>query len=360
MATIYQRNEGGSWYIDWREDGRRRQVSLKTKDRRIASRELKQLEARLALGVRDLPSTCLSEIRLAEFAESYLLHLGPRASESYRRSVNRAFHRLGQCVGNPRLSRIHTRDLEGHVTRLTDVLARATVNLDLKILRAGFNRAIRWGHLVADPTKGIKLLKDPSKDAKVQFLSEAEVERLLDLTRGDPLHDVFATLFFTGFRRGELIHLWWEDVDFEQGMVHVRIKDWVDEDGAERHWSPKGKRERAVPMHPRLREILCRQPRRGRYVFTNRQGRSIKHTLNGWVAGFRKRTGVRITCHLLRHTFASHLVQKGVSLYVVGELLGHSGPDVTKVYAHLVPKQLGHVVNLLGTDRKFNVLAGDA
>ncbi|MHC4933881.1 MAG: tyrosine-type recombinase/integrase, partial [Planctomycetota bacterium] len=328
MATIYQRNEGGSWYIDWREDGRRKQVSLKTKDRRIAERELKRLEARLALGVADLPTTSVSEIRLKEFAESYLLHLGPRASKSYQRSVQRAFDRLGQALGNPRLSRIHTRELEAHITALADVLATATVNLHLKIIRAGFNQAIRWGHLVAEPTKGIKFLKDPSKDGKVEFLSEAEVDRLLDLTSGEPLHDIFATLFFTGLRRGELVHLWWEDVDFEQGMIHVRIKDWVDEDGDEKHWSPKGRRERAIPMHPKLRPILQRQPRRGRSVFTTTNGRSVHRTLNSMVSRFQGRSGWRVTCHLLRHTFASHLVQKGVSLYVVGELLGHSGPEV--------------------------------
>jgi len=360
VATIYQRNEGGSWYIDWREDGRRRQVSLKTKDRLIASRELKRLEARLALGVTDLPSSSVNEIRLAEFAKSYILHLVPRASKSYRRSVDRAFHRLGQSVGNPRLSRIHTRDLEAHVTGLADVLATSSVNLDLKILRAGFNRAIRWGHLLAEPTKGMRFLKDPSKDAKVLFLSEAEVERLLDLTRGEQLHDIFATLFFTGLRRGELVNLWWEDVDFEQGMIHVRIKDWIDEDGTEQHWSPKGRRERVVPMHPRLRPILQRQPRRGQNVFTNTRGRSVDRTLTKMVSRFQRRSAWRVTCHLLRHTFASHLVQKGVTLYVVGELLGHSGPEVTKIYAHLVPKQLGHVINLLGTDRKFNAFAGDA
>ncbi len=56
MATIYQRKQKGSFYIDWREDGRRRQRSLKTRDRKIAERELRRLEARLALGITDLPN----------------------------------------------------------------------------------------------------------------------------------------------------------------------------------------------------------------------------------------------------------------------------------------------------------------
>jgi len=360
VATIYQRDEGGSWYIDWREDGRRRQVSLKTKDKRIAERELKRLEARLALGVTDLPNSVVSEIRLTEFAANYLLHLGPRSSESYQGAVRRAFERLAKSVGDPKVSRIHTRDLEAHITALADVMATATVNLDIAILRAGFNQAVRWGHLVSEPTKGIKKLKDPSKDGKVEFLPEEDVKRLLDLTTGSQLHDIFATLFFTGLRRGELVHLWWEDIDFEQGMIHVRIKEWVDENGKERMWSPKGRRERAVPMHPKLREILQRQPRRGKYVFSTSGGRSVHSSLHRMVSQFQKRAGWRVTCHLLRHTFASHLVQKGVSLYVVGELLGHSGPEITKIYAHLVPKQLGNVVGLLGTDRKFDLLAGGA
>ena len=108
-------------------------------------------------------------------------------------------------------------------------------------------------------------------------------------------------------------------------------------------------------MHPKLKEVLARQPRRGRFVFTSEQGRTLDRGLDYMIQVFKKKTGWRVNCHLLRHTFASHLVQKGVTLYVVGELLGHSGPNVTMIYAHLVPKQLGHVIRLLGTDRRMEV-----
>ena len=173
MATIYRRNEGGSWYIDWREDGRRRQVSLKTKDKKIAERELKRLEARLALGVTDLPIASIEEIRLTEFVENYQRHLGPRTSQSYQDGVRRAFERLTNFVGDPKLSRIHTRDVESHITRIADILAVSSVNLDIKILRAGFNQAVRWGHLSSEPTKGIKVLRDSATD------SERGVESML-------------------------------------------------------------------------------------------------------------------------------------------------------------------------------------
>lgn len=355
MATIYQRTQNGSFYIDWREDGRRRQRSLKTRDRKIAERELRRLEARLALGVTDLPNAGNEPISLEKFATRYQDHLRPRRSESYCFNVQRVFQMLAGELGDPLLGQIHARDIEEHVTRLAGVYATATVNVRIKILRAAFNVAIRWGHLAKNPTEGIKFLKDPASDHRVAFLSEDEVGRLLEMTAGTRLHDIFATLFFTGIRRGELVHLWWEDIDFEDGLIHVRIKDWQDDDGVQHQWFPKGRRERTIPMHPRLREILARQPRRGRFVFTNERGRTLDRGLDYMVGVFRKKSGWRVTCHLLRHTFASHLVQKGVSLYVVGELLGHSGPNVTKIYAHLVPKRLGHVIRLLGTDRRMEV-----
>ena len=96
-----------------------------------------------------------------------------------------------------------------------------------------------------------------------------------------------------------------------------------------------------------LKPILDAQPRRGRNVFTNERGNALTHSLRSTIDRWQKREGWRVTCHMLRHTFASHLVKKGVSLYVVGELLGHSGPEITKIYAHLVPKELGRVVRLL-------------
>ena len=360
MATIYQRKAGGPWYIDWRESGRRHQVSLKTRDRRVAERELRRLEARLALGVTDLPSRVLSEISLQDFRKAYLDHLEARSSPAYREHVHYAFKRPEKEFDNPRLSRLTTRELEEQVTRLALIYAPATVNGHIKCLRAAFNRAVQWGHLRRNPLTGVSLLKDPAKDHKVEFLSEKELERLFEKTRGTLLHDVFVTLYYTGIRRGELVHLWWEDVDFEQGLLHIRVKEWTDEEGRRHQWFPKARRERTIPLHKKLRPILHSQPRRGRFVFTSRRGGPVLSTLRPMIQRFQEQTGWRVYPHLLRHTFASHLVQRGVSLYVVGELLGHSGPEITKIYAHLVPKQLGSVVGLLGTNRKFDLLAGGA
>ncbi len=347
MATLYQRGKDGLFGVDWIEKGKRHRKSLHTKDPRKAEELLAKLEARLTLGLAQVPSADLPHITLSKFTESYLEHVKTRHGPSYLVNVRHALAHLAKSLGNPALTQVSRRAVEEHVTTLRRAYAVATVNGEIRILRAALHKAIDWGYLRENPFRGVKFLRDPSADSKIRFLSEEEITRLLATTEGQ-LHDVFATLFYTGLRREELVTLWWEDLDFERDLLHVRIKDWVDEQGVARHWHPKGKRERTIPIHPALKPILAAQPRRGRTVFTNEEGNSLHTSLGCLIDRWQKRTGWRVTCHMLRHTFASHLVQKNVSLYLVGELLGHSGPEVTKIYARLVPKQLGHVVALLG------------
>jgi integrase len=348
MAKLYRPKSDGPWYLTWMENGRRQRQSLRTTDDKKAEEQLRKLEARLELGMAMVPTADLPRIPLKTFTADYLKHVEARQMPSYVVNVRHALKHLEQSLGNPNLHRIGKKDVEDHVTALLSRYAISTVNGEIKILRAAMNKAKDWGYLRTNPLKGVKFAKDPTADNKIKFLTEDEVERLLRKTAGTPLHDIFATLYMTGIRREELVNLWWEDVDFENDLVHVRIKDWLDEKGKKQHWHPKGKRERMIPMHPDLKPILDAQPRRGRNVFTNERGNALTHSLRSTIDRWQKREGWRVTCHMLRHTFASHLVQKGVSLYVVGELLGHSGPEITQIYAHLVPKELGHVVRMLG------------
>ncbi len=117
----------------------------------------------------------------------------------------------------------------------------------------------------------------------------------------------------------------------------------------------KSKRERIVPVNDDVYDLLAKIDRNGSYVFSTSSGhRRREEFISKRFKKYIRKAGLdeRFTFHSLRHTFASHLVQNGVSLYIVSKLLGHSNLKTTEVYAHLAPETFQGVVNLLNFGRK--------
>lgn len=170
------------------------------------------------------------------------------------------------------------------------------------------------------------------------FLSATEVDRLLDSVKGkDPmaLRDkaILELLYSTGIRVSELAGLNLEDVDFGSELVKVR---------------GKGKKERLVPVGrlalDALRKyLLARGAEKVQAVFLNRwkerlTSRSIERLLKGYVtlAGLSH----QVTPHTLRHSCATHLVDRGADLRSVQEILGHANLSTTQIYTHVTAEKL--------------------
>ena len=148
-------------------------------------------------------------------------------------------------------------------------------------------------------------------------------------------------------RLGELLNMKWNWIDFKQNIITVQCSA---------SFTTKSKRERIIPISANLRSQLSNQlPKvldleKNNFVFT----RINKVKLNEDLISKQFKKSVRaanldekIHFHTLRHSFASQLVQKGVSLYVVKELLGHEDLSTTQIYAHLQQQNLRDAVNLL-------------
>ncbi len=150
----------------------------------------------------------------------------------------------------------------------------------------------------------------------------------------------------TGLRVGELLALKWEDIDLVAGQLVVRRTLWQKQEG-----SPKGGKNRKVPLSDEAVAILKGQRHlKGPYVFCETDGRRLTHSRvkDAVPSTCRKaQLSKRLTTHGLRHTFASHLVMRGVSLMAVKELLGHESIEMTLRYSHLSPDVKRDAVRLL-------------
>jgi len=147
---------------------------------------------------------------------------------------------------------------------------------------------------------------------------------------------------YAGLRREEGLWLTTDDVDLEKRLIYVRAKSIKDE-----HWQPKTKRNRIVPISSSLHEILTAySPERSEpWFFPSPRGkRWDPDNFSQDLREINRAHNLNWSCLDFRHTFGSHLAQKGESLYKIAELMGNSPEICRKHYAALMPEKMHDVV----------------
>jgi integrase/recombinase XerD len=181
-------------------------------------------------------------------------------------------------------------------------------------------------------------LELPRRPARVpRYMTEPEARRLLSAVRGHPRdHALLATLALQGLRVAEVCALRVDDIGSDDGILHVR--------------SGKGSKDRELPLDGRVDAAIQRHLRLnpagadGR-IFRVGPGR-VEEIVRG--AATRARLGKRVTPHVLRHSFATALLRRGVDIRILKELLGHSSTAVTELYASVDRRAIRAAVDRAG------------
>jgi integrase len=286
-----------------------------------------------------------------EFVEDeYLPHSqAVNTKRCYETQTTRA-NGLYPFFGDKRLRDIRRADIEKfRDQRIKSICKRtkrpfrpATVNREIMLLSAVFREAFLREYVDRNPVRGVKPLAELNR--RVRYLSPDEEKKLLSACALH-LRPIVVTAIHSGMRRGELLGLLWGDIDFDQRLVRVRAE------------TSKTHKQRYIPMndtlHATLKEIAPDDDRWGadRPVFAHSDGTKKRQTVGTGFEGACKRAViVDFHFHDLRHTFASRLVQAGVPLNRVAELLGHADLKMTLRYAHLAPANLVDAVKTLDPD----------
>jgi integrase/recombinase XerC len=278
-------------------------------------------------------------VTLERMLRRFLARLEERASphsvRAYRHDLEEllAFCRKN---GATRAADLTHRLLRAHVVaRGASGLGRASTARLLSATRAFTRFLVREGALAEDPARALRAprLRRPLP----LHLGEAEVARLIEAAAGVRDRALLETLYGAGLRVSELVGLDLEDLDLERGIARVR---------------GKGRKERLAPLGGaavrELRAWLEARPRgeQARAVFTNaRGGRLTARSVHRVVKACAARAGVdaRVRPHALRHSFATHLLDRGANLREVQELLGHKNLATTQVYTHVSLERLRRV-----------------
>jgi integrase len=248
------------------------------------------------------------------------------------------FRHFTESAGDLPLRSLTLRHFDRYKSERLGTVRPATVNIELRTLRAAFRLAARWDMLRRNPAEGLSLAR--LDDTERAFFTRPEFQTLLDTIKEPRLRNIVLIAAATGMRQGEILSLTWGQVDLE-----ARVARLVNNS---RFRTKSGKR-RAVPLSETavgvLHQVLPGDEKS--LVFTLRG----KPLLRRWVTTKLRRyvrdlnMDRRLNFHSLRHSFASWLALDGVSIYQISKLLGHSDVKITQqYYAHLEPGELHGVV----------------
>lgn len=282
--------------------------------------------------------------RMQLFLEYLTVELGLSANtrQAYERDLRLFCKTLG-FKNSDALVNVSREQITGYMTQLKEKgLAAATIARKLAAIKAFYRFMTAEGYMDANPaevveagTKGIKLPRVLSEDEVVRLLNQP------DITTAEGFRDrtMLEVLYATGMRVSELINLTLERVDLNMKYIIA---------------FGKGSKERIVPLGSvaaeflqqyieKVRPKLTHEDRNTNIVFLAFGGHELTRQ-RFWqiIRAYGRKANINkaLTPHILRHSFATHLLDNGADLRSVQELLGHSDISTTQIYTHLTNKRL--------------------
>ena len=251
-----------------------------------------------------------------------------------------------QAATREQLEGVEAEDVRRFLAFLKDrAYSKSTTARKLATLRSFYKFCLKRSYVPANP---LATIKTPKQDKRLpRFLEEEEVRKLLEAPDANMLlgardRAMLETMYSTGVRVSELVDLNLADIDFVGEALHIR---------------GKGKKARVTPISPtalawirRYMEMRRADPRAASFnpeaVFVNKHGqrlstRSVRRKLDKYLA----LVGLdpAISPHTLRHSFATHMLNRGADLRAVQELLGHQSLSTTQIYTHVTTARMKQV-----------------
>ena len=276
----------------------------------------------------------------SSFLES-IDHLSPRTRDAYRRDLD-ALSSFCQKQEISRWADIDGRQLRNYVAwRHRQGLSGKSLQRNLSAIRAFFRYLISQGKIKHNPANGILAPRTGKKLPRLLDVDQAL--KLVSIEENDPLsvrdRAILELMYSSGLRLAELTGLDMSSIDLADGLVTV---------------TGKGRKTRTVPVgrHAvaalkewlKIRKSLISEDETA--IFVSRKGRrisprTVQQRLKQWA--IKQGLASHVSPHMLRHSFASHLLESSGDLRAIQELLGHADISTTQIYTHLDFQHLARV-----------------
>jgi len=322
---IYKK--GNTYWMIKQYKGKKIERSLDTKVKRVAEERHAKIVAEIIDGGY-FDNQKAKTITVKEMADKY-------KAKWQRLRDETSLKKLMPVFGHLKLSEVTTELISGYRDERLKIVKPATVYQELALLRRMFNVARKvWKWTKENPVADISFSVG-NENARDRWLTTEEEQNLISkATNPIWLRPLLITALHTGMRRGEILNLKWQDIDFVRKILTI-------------HKSKNGEK-RSIPLSQTLYHTLKN------IKVVNISGTVFPISVRSLREAFDmtlEKAGIRdFHFHDLRHTFATQLVQRGQDLYKVKELLGHKSISVTVRYAHHYPESLRTSVEVLDRD----------
>lgn len=237
------------------------------------------------------------------------------------------------------LHEIDTAELSDYIQRRKATVSNGTINRELVIISSLITQCRLWKYKTSDVRPNKLKLKEPAENIK--YLKDWAIAQKIIDAAAPHLKPIIYTALYTGLRRGNILSLKWEDLDFANDLINVKVKDK----------NTVGGKNLTIPMIGKLKEILLAQPHINDYVF-NYHGEPMNDIKHSWHSIFYDNRGKLkdpalpyTNFHTLRHTAATWILKKTNNLKITQEILGHANITTTMKYAHVMDEEKRRALN---------------
>lgn len=328
--SLFRRRHSPLWFLEWEQDGQRHERCLECADERTADERARAFIASVAAAHAQAHRPAQAVYCIAHALEDLFLRgLSDNAEGTKHCYRQRAGH-LVRVLGASPLASLHIDHVQSYVDqRQREKAASESIRKELCVLRRSLELARRRGATCPDVDSVFPRFRTRYVPRKL-WLTRDQVDLVLAELSAPARRLFVLTAVYSGACLSELVRLSWEDISFPESRIHLRGKKTE-------------KRDRVIPLHPRLAFELLPLRRPAGLVLEPWQN------LRRDLALACKKAGVpRVSPNDLRRTFASWLVQAGVPSFQVGALLGHtSSAMVERVYGRLTFDALAEALKKL-------------